>query len=106
MLAVLLAAASAAPVPQLAVYSDCHFVVESAGYCPLLMAVGEYNPYCCATRDSPPPGEAPEIGVDCYDMGEMGATPCPIVVTAGREAWCCSLPAADDDDILGFGTPQ
>jgi len=97
MLVVLAAVAAAAPVPQIAVYSECKFTLDSAGYCPLLVSVGEHNPYCCAERTTPEPGNAPVIGVDCFDV-YMGATPCPIIVTAGPAAWCCGPAKSVDDD--------
>jgi hypothetical protein len=93
MLVVLLLAV-AAPVPQVTVYRDCRFTIDSTEYCPLLVAVGEYNPYCCAKRATPGPDEVPVLGVDCFDMFR-GATPCPVVVTAGPAAWCCG----DGDEV-------
>ena len=112
MLVVLVAVATAAPVPQIAVYSECKFTLDSAGYCPLLVSVGEHNPYCCAERPFPGPLEVPVLGVECYDVYKA-ATPCPIIVTAGPAAWCCGQaePFADnaytgiyrqDDDWLGL----
>ena len=80
--------AVAAPVPQVTVYSDCRFTIDSTEYCPLLVAVGEYNPYCCAKRATPGPDEVPVLGVDCFEAFR-GETPCPVVVTAGPAAWCC-----------------